>query len=207
LEPPLWLCISFISCLGRNCCQVAESRTAERSWPTPQKLNRGSFHFGLAGAFPAWAAELARRFDVHEPWHDQRASVPRRSSPQWSRFFRPESVVNYVHHPAAVATCSMAGLMALANQARMFNAGVSAQGSGGQYGEAGAPASDGGTDNPGRFCAQLPARQRIGLKVNCLNDSRDHVASPGGRHRRQPTRETPGRSHHDCGVGPLPCGS
>jgi hypothetical protein len=84
---------------------------------------------------------------------------------------RQESVLvtggKFVAQPDVVASMLDAGLVALARQAMMFNAGISAP-----DGDAGAYDSgefDGGIDNP--WSVLLPkyqSGQRIGLKVNCL---------------------------------------
>jgi hypothetical protein len=84
---------------------------------------------------------------------------------------RQESVVvssgKFVAQPDVVASMLDAGLVALARQTMMFNAGVSApDGDAGAYDFGG---FDGGIDNP--WAVLLPkyqSGQRIGLKVNCL---------------------------------------
>lgn len=148
-----------------------ESRTRREILADAAKLAAAASISGLAGCFPSVGGSWPDASTCTNPGTTSAAGVPPAVTPAVVEVFRPESVVNYVIDPAAVATMLDAGLMALANQARMFNAGVSAQGGGANTAEAGAPASDGGTDNPWKvLLPNYQPGQRIGLKVNCLND-------------------------------------
>jgi uncharacterized protein (DUF362 family) len=147
----------------------SEGRTRREILADTAKLAAAASLSGLAGCFPGVGGSwpLCKESDGGANGY---AGVPPRVTPAVVEVNRPESVIKYVIQPDVVASMLDAGLAALANQVKLFNAGGAAQDGGADTAEAEAPESDGGTGNP--WTVLLPnykAGQSIGLKVNCLN--------------------------------------
>jgi len=129
---------------------------------------------GLAGCFPSvggkWPSSACSDPDAGA---NANAGTFPGVTPAVVEVQREESVTigtTAVIQPDVVATMLDAGLVALANQVALFNAGAPAQGAGSDTAEAGAPGSGGGTDNPWKvLLPNYTDGLRIGLKINCLN--------------------------------------
>ena len=143
---------------------------------------------GIAGCFPAvgghWP-DASVPPDTAARGPCARPGPPAPVSPAVVEVFREDSVVvgaKFVIQPDVVANMLDAGLMALARQALLFNAGSSAPDNGAGAGDADPSGTGGETDtadagqpgpvvdNPWKvLLPNYQPCQRIGLKVNCLS--------------------------------------